>query len=67
MSSQFYSVRQTAKVLNVSYHTVFRKITNKEIPSIRMGRKILVPAAFIGNLVAQAMSENNTSPVSAEA
>jgi excisionase family DNA binding protein len=56
MSSQFYSVRQTAEVLNVSYQTAFRKITEKEFPSIRMGKKILVPIAFVENLVAQAMS-----------
>jgi excisionase family DNA binding protein len=57
MSSQFYTVRQTAEVLNVSYQTVFRKVTDKEFPSVRMGRKILVPVTFIESLVAQAMSE----------
>jgi excisionase family DNA binding protein len=67
MPSQFYTVRQIAEVLNVSYLTAFRKITDKEIPSIRMGRKILVPAAFIDNMVTQAMSGNKTPPVPAEA
>ena len=67
MSSQFYSIRQTAEVLNVSYQTAFRKITEKEIPSIRMGKKVLVPAAFIESLITQAMSESKKSPVSAEA
>jgi excisionase family DNA binding protein len=56
MSSQFYTVRQTAEVLNVSYQTVFRKVTDKEFPSVRMGRKILVPVTFIESLVTQAMS-----------
>ena len=67
MSSQFYSIRQTAEVLNVSYQTVFRKISEKEIPSIRMGKKVLVPAAFIESLITQAISESKKSPVSAEA
>jgi excisionase family DNA binding protein len=57
MLKQFYSVRQTAEVLNVSYLTAFRKITEKEIPSIRLGRKILVPVTFIDNLVMQAISQ----------
>jgi excisionase family DNA binding protein len=56
MSKQFYTVRQTAEVLNVSYLTVFRKVTSKEIPSIRMGRKILVPVTFIEGFLAQAIS-----------
>jgi excisionase family DNA binding protein len=56
MKGEFYSVRQTAEVLNVSYLTVFKKVTKKEFPSIRMGRKILVPVAFIEGLIAQATS-----------
>ena len=64
---KFYSVRQAAEILNVSYLTVFRKITEKSFPSIRIGRKILVPAAFIDGLVAQAMSEIKTHPVPAGA
>jgi excisionase family DNA binding protein len=56
MSQQFYTVRQTAEILNVSYMMAFRKVTEKEFPSIRMGRKILVPAAFIDRLITQAMT-----------
>lgn len=56
MAERFYSVRQTAEILNVSYLTAYRKITDKEIPSIRLGRKILVPAVFIESLVTQALS-----------
>ena len=67
MPSKFYTVRETAEALHVSYLTVFRKITEKEFPSIRLGRKILVPAAFIDSLVTQAMAEIKTPPVPAEA
>ncbi|MDR1107232.1 MAG: excisionase family DNA-binding protein [Treponema sp.] len=56
MSNQFYTVRQTADVLNISYQTVFRKITDKEFPSIRMGRKILVPASFLKELEEKAIA-----------
>ena len=62
MSNQFYTVRQTAEVLNVSYQTVFRKITDKEFPSIRLGRKILIPVSFLKEL-----EEKAKSPKPAEA
>ena len=50
MSNQFFTIRQTAEALNVSYQTVFRKTSNKEFPSIRLGRKILIPASFLKEL-----------------
>jgi excisionase family DNA binding protein len=66
MPKQFYTVRQTAEALNVSYQTVFRKVTDKEFPSMRLGRKILVPAAFIDSLVTETMSGAKTpAPVKA--
>ena len=66
MPKQFLTVRQTAEALNVSYLTAFRKVTKKEFPSIRLGRKILVPSAFIDSLVVRAMSEAK-APVPVEA
>ena len=60
MSAQFLTIRQTAEALNVSYMMVFRKISEKEFPSIRLGRKILVPATFIDNLITNAMSGTKT-------
>jgi excisionase family DNA binding protein len=56
MPQQFYTVAQTAKSLSIAKLTVYRRITSGEIPSTRMGRKVLIPAAYIENLVAQAMS-----------
>jgi excisionase family DNA binding protein len=53
---QFYSVAQTAKSLNVAKLTVYRRTATGEIPSTRMGRKVLIPAAYIETLVAQAMT-----------
>jgi excisionase family DNA binding protein len=55
--SQFCTVAQTAKSLNVSKLTVYRRTATGEIPSTRMGRKVLIPAAFIENLVTQTLSE----------
>jgi excisionase family DNA binding protein len=56
MAQQFYTVRQTADVLSISTLTVYRRTATGEIPSTRMGRKVLIPAAYIENLVTQAMS-----------
>ncbi|MDR2662722.1 MAG: excisionase family DNA-binding protein [Treponema sp.] len=53
---QFYSVAQAAKALNVVPLTVYRRTATGEIPSTRMGRKVLIPAAYIENLVTQTMS-----------
>jgi len=55
MSSKFYSVRETAEILGISYQTIFRKTSQKEIPSIRLGRKILIPIEFIDGLLTTAM------------
>jgi excisionase family DNA binding protein len=56
MPQQFYTVAQTAKSLSIANLTVYRKIAAGEIPSTRIGRKVLIPAAYIETLVAQAMS-----------
>ncbi|MDR0403457.1 MAG: excisionase family DNA-binding protein [Treponema sp.] len=57
MPNQFYTVRQMADALNESYLTVFRKVTDKEFPSIRLGRKILIPASFLKELEEKAKAE----------
>lgn len=35
--------RQTAQVLGVDERTVTRAINNDELPSLRMGRRVLIP------------------------
>jgi excisionase family DNA binding protein len=67
MSNQFYSVTEAAKFLSVCRITIYRGINNGEIPSARLGRKVLIPAAFIDGLVSGAMSkkQSNSIPVSA--
>jgi excisionase family DNA binding protein len=57
MTQQFYTVAQTAKSLSIANLTVYRRISSGEIPSTRIGRKVLIPAAYIETLVAQAMSK----------
>jgi excisionase family DNA binding protein len=62
--SQFYSAAQAAKSLNIAKLTVCQRTATGEIPSTRIGRKILIPAVYIENLVTQAMSgaQRVTSP-----
>jgi excisionase family DNA binding protein len=59
---QFYSVAQTAKSLNVAKLTVYRRTATGEIPSARVGRKVLIPAVYVENLVTQAMSGAQRAP-----
>ena len=51
---KFYSMRETAEVLNVAYITIFEYCKKGKIPSIMLGHKRLVPIAYIDNLVEQA-------------
>jgi excisionase family DNA binding protein len=60
---QFLSVRQTAEILNICYLTAFRKISKKEIPSIRIGRKILVPISFLTELEERSRSYASAAEV----
>jgi excisionase family DNA binding protein len=56
MPQQFYSVAQAVKSLSVAKLTIYRRTATGEIPSTRIGRKVLIPAAYIETLVARAMT-----------
>jgi len=53
---RFLTMRQTGKVLNVSYTTVQRNVKSRKWPSLDMGRKPLIPVSFIEKLEAEAMA-----------
>ena len=57
MNEKFITISKTAKVLNLSYLTVYRKVKSKEIPSIKLTKKILIPVEYFDNLTLKAMSE----------
>ncbi len=48
------SVKEAAAALGCSEMTIRRRITARQFPAVRTGRKSMVPRAFITNLVAQA-------------
>ncbi len=45
------TVSETAKVLRMSTNAIYAAIGAKEIPSIRVGRKILVPKAALDQML----------------
>lgn len=46
MSKEFYTVAEIMEIMGLSRSLVY-KLLAKEIPVIRMGRKILIPGWFI--------------------
>ncbi len=46
-SPKYYSVKEAAEVLGVDEKTVYKAIQNKQLPSRRVGRKLLLPRLAI--------------------
>ena len=44
---KYYSVREVAEITGLNRVTVWQKIVDGEIPSIRIGKKYLIPASFL--------------------
>ena len=59
MDQKFFSIRQAADVLLISKVTVWRKIQEGEIPSARIGRRVLIPAEFFEKLKNKALKTQN--------
>jgi hypothetical protein len=53
---KFLSKIETAVALGLSIATVNRRLIEGSIPSQKLGSRILIPAAFISQLEAQAMN-----------
>lgn len=47
-----YSIAQIAQVLGISLSTAYRRAREGELPAIRLGRRLLVPAQGIERLLA---------------
>lgn len=46
-----YDVKTTARLLSLSPNTTYDLIRKKQIPSVRLGRRILVPREAIDDLL----------------
>ncbi|MBQ1856010.1 MAG: helix-turn-helix domain-containing protein [Anaerovibrio sp.] len=48
----FYSVKEFAKILEVSSSSIYTRIESKEFPCKRVGRRVLIPAKFVEDYIA---------------
>ena len=52
---QFYSMGEAGRLLTISRTTLYLKIKSGEIPAAKIGRRVLIPAAYINRLISLAM------------
>ena len=48
---RFYNVKELAQLLGVSKSLIYDLIYKKKIPAMRIGRRILIPYAYVELLV----------------
>ena len=56
------SVDEVAHVLGISRNHAFRSVERGEIPSVRIGRRVLVPASFLDQLLTVDDQKPDASP-----
>lgn len=56
MEKRFLSAEETAQALGVARITVYQMIRRKEIPSLKIGGKRLVPVSFLHDLERRALA-----------
>jgi excisionase family DNA binding protein len=54
---QFYSLAEAGKILHVSRTNLYYRIRDGKIPTVRMGKRILIPGAYFERLAEQALRE----------
>jgi len=55
MAQQFFTIKQAAGVLQISDLTAWRKVQTGEIPSVRLGKRVLIPDVFFEELKNKAL------------
>lgn len=50
-NSRLYSIRKFAELAGISSKTVYRKVANGLIPSVRVAGQVRVPSWFLSDLV----------------
>ena len=61
-----YSVAETAKVLGIGRSAAYQAVKAGEIPSIRIGRRLLVPVQALEQLLSTATPSTREMPISAD-
>jgi excisionase family DNA binding protein len=54
--AEFSTISQALKILSISRPTIYRRIKDGDIPSVRLGGRILIPAVFFEELKNRALS-----------
>jgi excisionase family DNA binding protein len=47
------SVQEAAELLGISRNHAFRCVQRGEIPSVRVGRRVLIPASYLDRVLAE--------------
>jgi excisionase family DNA binding protein len=58
METLVYTVRETAKMLNIGLNKAYELIEQKQIPVIRVGRKFIVPKQALEKWLSRSIGEN---------
>ncbi|NLT56625.1 MAG: helix-turn-helix domain-containing protein [Actinomycetales bacterium] len=53
---ELITVAETARILGFSHMTIRRRIASRQFPAVRIGRKSMIPRAFVMELLAAARS-----------
>ena len=56
--SQFVSIEFFAAAAGIHPVTAYRKAKSGEIPSVRLGKRVLIPASFLDLLEKEALGQN---------
>ena len=54
-----YSVTEAGQLLGLSRGSAYEAVANGQIPSIRIGRRLLIPRKALENLLEKASSDKN--------
>lgn len=57
------TVDEAAEMLGISRNTAFKRATTGELPTIRLGRRLLVPKAAIERMLGIAIAPANSNTV----
>ncbi len=53
METELLTIPQTCAVLNLGKTSLYRRISNKEIRAVKLGKKTLIPRAAINEFIGQ--------------